>query len=152
MKLQIKWLALGFGLSYLLLAAVVVAAFMFLGHDNRPVFRDQILASGKIIKVTSFHLAWGVEHEERRTSDDVFAMEYVSLVGHADQAALDREILEVFELIQPISDQWGFKRAEISSFPTTQRKGRYFIYSFTKTPEGKWTHKRESAKVFVNDL
>ena len=100
-----------------------IAAFLFVGRDIQPIFRDQVLASGKIVKVTSFNLVWGIEHGERRNRDDSFALEYVSSATVGDETALDQEIVEVFELIRPISEQWGFKGATISAFPTTQRIG-----------------------------
>jgi hypothetical protein len=64
---------------------------------------------------------------------------------------MDQETLEVFELLRPISEQWGFSRATISVFPTTERKGKYHIYTFTRVRDGKWTFERHSAKVFIND-
>lgn len=150
-KLQIKSVAVGFALASLLIFGAVAGLFWFADSRSRPVFHDQVLPSGKTVKVTSFNLAWGVEHDERRAGDDTFALEYVSTVPHTDEAALDMETLEVFELIRPASEQWGFKSAQISAFPTTQRKGKYYIYVFKRGPEGKWTFTRNSAKVFVND-
>ena len=149
MKVQIKSVALGFLLASLLVLGPL-AGFLFVNGDNRPIFRDHVLASGKTVKITSFNLVWGVEHEERRTDDDGFALEYVSAAS-GDETALDQETLEVFELIRPVSEQWGFNRATISVFPTTQRKGKYYIYAFTRAPDGKWTFGRHSAKVHTND-
>lgn len=77
--------------------------------------------------------------------------EYVSSAANGDLTVLDQETLEVFELIRPVSEQWGFNRATISAFPTTQRKGKYYIYAFTRSPDGKWTFSRHPAKVYVND-
>jgi hypothetical protein len=150
-KIQIKSAALGFVLASLLALLIVVAGFLFIDAHSRPIFRDQVLPSGKKLKITSFNLAWGVEHEERRPGDDTFALEYVSSVPDADPKLLDQETLEVFELIRPVSEQWGFKQATISAFPTTQRKGKYHIYEFTRAPDGKWTFNRQSAKVYAND-
>jgi hypothetical protein len=64
---------------------------------------------------------------------------------------LDQEILKVFELIRPISERWGFSIATISAFPTTKRKGWYYIHSLTREPQGKWMFDRRLTKVFVND-
>lgn len=150
MKIQFKSVALGFVLAVLLLVGAFFGLW-FLGGDHETVFREQVLPSGKKIKITQFILAWGVEHKERRTGDDQLTLEYVSSAPDVDETALDRETLEVFELMRPISEQWGFDRAGISVFPMIQRKGKYFIYQFTRAPDGKWTFKRESAKVFVND-
>ena len=98
-----------------------------------------------------FNLVWGVEHGERRSGDDSFALEYVSSVANGDQTALDQETLEVFELIRPVSELWGFDHATISVFPTRQRKGKYYMYAFTRAPDGKWPFSRHSAKVHIND-
>lgn len=150
MKVQIKSAALGFILACLLLLTALAGLWFFEG-DSRPIFRDQILPSGKTIKITSFNLVWGVYHDERKTNDDNFQVEYVSSFAHEDQRALNQEALEVFELIRPVSEQWGFNSATISAFPTIQRKGRYYIYAFTRAPDGKWTFIRHSAKVYIND-
>ena len=152
MKSKIGFLVLGFFLAYIFLFALV-AGFLFLDvGDRRPPFRDQLLASGKTAKITLFALVWGVEHDERNTNDDLFALEYVSSAADtADAAAMDRQTSEAFELIRPVSEQWGFRKATISVFPTTERKGKYHIYTFTRAPEGNWTFERHSAKVFVND-
>ena len=150
MKIQIKSAAFGFVLACLLLLAAL-AGLWFLEGDSRPIFRDHILPSGKTIKITSFNLVWGVYHEERKTNDDNFQVEYVSSFAHEDQRALNQEALEVFELIRPVSEQWGFNSATISIFPTIQRKGRYYIYAFTRAPDGTWTFIRHSAKVYIND-
>ena len=135
-KIQIKSVALGFGLACLLVFGAV-AGLLFVNGESRPIFRDQVLPSGKKVKTTSFHLVRGVEHEDRRTADDSFALEYVSLAANGEETVLDHETLEVFELIRPVSEQWGFNHATISAFPTTQRKGKYYIYAFTRAPDGK---------------
>ena len=150
MKIQIRSVVLGFVLASLLLLGAL-AGLLFVDRDIRPIFREQVLASGKTVKITSFNLVWGGEHEERRTGDDSFALEYVSSAANGDETALDQETSEVFELIRPVSEQWGFNRAMISVFPTKQRKGKYYIYAFTRAPEGKWTSSRHSAKVHIND-
>ena len=71
--------------------------------------------------------------------DDCFVLEYVSTVPHTDPAAVDRETLETFELIRPVSELWGLNVANVSAFPSVQRKGKYFIYVFSRGPDGKWT-------------
>src|SRR5262252_4251248 len=103
---------------------MVVAAFLFGGPQIRTLSHDVVLASGKTIKITACHFAWGVEHDERHVSQDSFALEYVSTVPHTDLAAVDRETVEVFELIRPISETWGLKIAGVAAFPGVQRKGK----------------------------
>lgn len=78
-------------------------------------------------------------------------MEFVSANPTADAAAHQQEALEVFELIRPASELWGFKMAQISGFPSVERKGRYEIFTFTRGSDGQWSVARQSAKVFSTD-
>lgn len=152
MNVRLKFSALGFMLAILLFGGVV-ACFLFLGGENRPVFRDQALPSGKTVKVTSFYLVWGVDHDprDRDASEDGFQLEYVTSSPNSDQQVRDQECLEVFELIRPICELWGFDHATINAFPSVHRKGRYDVYLFKRPSMGKWAFDRHSAKVFVND-
>jgi len=97
------------------------------------------------------NFAWGVEHADRHTRDDCFVLEYVSTVPHADPAAVDRETLEAFELIRPSSELWGLNVANVSAFPSVKRKGRYYLYIFSRGSDGKWNFERKPTKVFIND-
>src|SRR5215510_13587383 len=151
LNIQIKSVALGFALACVLAVGAVVAAFLFIGPQVRAISHDIVLPTGKVIKVTACHFAWGVEHEERRISDDSFVLEYVSTVPHTDLAAVDRETVETFELIRPISELWGLNVASVSAFPRAERKGKYFIYDFSRKSDGTWNFERKPAKVFVND-
>ena len=119
--------------------------------DTQSLWHEQLLPSGKVIKVTSFHLVWGAEHDERSSGNDSFALEFVSANPQAAPKAREQEALEVFELLRPISEQWGFHTASLSGFPTTKRKGVYDVYSFKRNSDGKWSHESFPAKVFVND-
>ena len=150
MKLQIKSLIVGFVLAYLILCALLTA-FVMINVDKHMIFREQHLASGKSIKVTSFHMVWGIKHDERYTRKDSFQLEHVSSNSNGDEQILDQETLEVFELIRPISELWGFNNAYVSAFPTTERKGKYYIFNFTRDSNGKWNFDRKLSKVFVND-
>ena len=118
---------------------------------GRPLWHDQVLRSGRTIKVTSFNLVWGIEHDDRDVSKDCFALEFVSANPAADAAAQDREALEVFELIRPTSELWGLRTATVSGFPSVERKGRYQIFTFTRGASGQWSVNRQSAKVFNTD-
>jgi hypothetical protein len=151
MNIHVKPFVLGFVFACLLLAGGLVAAFFLMGSDIRTIFHDQALPSGKVVKVTMCNFAWGVDHEDRHERDDCFVMEYVSTVPHSDPAAVDRETLEAFELIRPISELWGLKVANVSAFPKVERKGHYFIYVFSRGSDGSWTFDRQPAKVFIND-
>lgn len=149
MKKQIIAFVLGFAAAGLALGGIVFA-FLFWSASDQPVFRDQKLPSGKEVQVASFNLAWGVEHDERRKQDDQFSLSYVSRAG-TDAAAQEREAWEVFELIRPVSEQWGFRAAAVAAFPTQKRKGPYDIYNFTRTDDGKWSYKKMNTKVFSNE-
>src|SRR4051794_33614626 len=102
MKIRITSFVLGFLFACLLLGGALVGAFFLIGTQIRTIFHDQILPSGKAVKVTMCNFAWGVEHAERHVRDDCFVLEYVSTIPHTDLAAIDRETLETFELIRPI--------------------------------------------------
>jgi hypothetical protein len=129
----------------------VVAAFLLLGPQIRTISHAVVLPSGKIIQVTACHFAWGVEHGERHVASDAFVLEYVSTVPHTDLGAVDRETVETFALIRPISELWGLNMANVSAFPTVQRQGQYWMYAFSRHVDGTWHFERKPAKVFVND-
>lgn len=150
MKAQLKFFLLGLLTAVLLFVGAFFSLFFVAGNQS-AIFREQRLASGKIIKVTSFLLAWGIEHNERFPEQDSLSLEYVSSMPDADSELIDKEALEVFELVRPISEQWGFKNATLSAFPSTARKGQYYIFSFKQTPNGSWSFQRSTAKVHIND-
>jgi hypothetical protein len=133
--------------------ALVVLSILSLAGcgQSRSIWHDQKLASGKTIKVTSCLLAWGVEHDERDASKDSFALEYVSADPQAEVARREAEATEVFELIRPISEQWGFRSASIAGFPSVERKGRYDLYWFERRADGRWSFMRSERKVFATD-
>src|SRR5215472_7773854 len=93
------WLALGF---------VLLA-----GCDGpfRTPWHPETLASGETIKVTSFNLVWGAEHDDHVLGKDCFAIEYVTSLADADAKRREAEAAEVFELVRPASEQWGFREA-----------------------------------------
>ena len=133
------------------LSAAILVFLSACGGSARPLWHDQKLPSGKIVKVTSFHLVWGVEHDERNAARDSFALEYVSLNPQAEPAQREAEAREVFELIRPISEQWGFQMATMAAFPKLEREGRYDLYRFDRQADGRWSATRSDAKVFAND-
>ena len=149
-RLQIRSLILGFVFGCLIPLALILV-FLFLGSNTRPVFREQTLGSGKVAMITSFHLLWGVEHDERNPENDCFGLEYALSAPIIDQQSVDQATLEVFELIRPISELWGFRKASVSAFPTVERKGSYSIYNFTRAEDGNWKFDRRYAKVFANE-
>src|ERR1043166_3638189 len=79
--------------------------------ENRPLWREQKLPSGRSVKVTSFLLAWGAEHDERIPSNDCLALEFVYSTANASAEVREGEAKEVFELIRPASELWGLTTA-----------------------------------------
>ena len=151
MKIHFKSFVLAFLFLCLLLGAAFVTAFFFVGSQVRTIFHDQMLPSGKVVKVTMCNFAWGIDHDDRHARDDCFVLEYVSTVPHTDLAAVDQETRETFELIRPTSELWGLKVAQVSAFPFVERKGKYFTYTFSQGSDGNWGFERKPAKVFIND-
>ena len=135
------------------LFALVAALPLFLacGGDFRQLWHEVKLPSGQRVKVTMFMLVWGAEHDERFPNQDSFAMEFVSNAPQAEPEQRKREALEVFELMRPVSELWGFDHAQASGFPSTERKGRYDLFLFQRGADGKWSCELKPAKVFAND-
>jgi hypothetical protein len=117
------------------------------GGFSQPTL-EQRLASGKSIRVTSCLLVWGVEHGERHPDQDSYALEYVSALPSTAGKELDQEALEAFELIRPVSEQWGFSRASVSAFTSVERTGTYNIFNLSRSPDGRWSFTRNAAKVY----
>ena len=117
----------------------------------RTLWHGERVAPGAAIKVVSFQLVWGIEHDRRDVARDGFALEYVSAHPHADATQREAEALQAFELMRPVLEQWGFRSASLAAFPTLARKGHYDVHQFDRGPDGRWTFKRSDAKVFVTD-
>jgi len=151
MKIKIKYFAFGFLIACLVGIGFMIG-FSLLYENNRDMtYHEQILPSGKSIKITMCDFVWGVEHNDRFANQDCFALEYVMSTADSSQPIQDREALEVFELIRPISEQWKISKAELSAFPTLKRKGIYYIYALEQNTNGHWDYKRYSAIVHKND-
>jgi hypothetical protein len=150
MKIQIKFFVLGV-IACLLGVGSILGLMLFISSDITMTFHEQMLPSGKSIKVTRCNLVWGVEHADRFPNRDCFALEYIMSLPNSDQQVRDREAMEVFELIRPISEQWGLDKAELYAFPTTKRKGIYYIYTLKRNSDGKWAYEQHPAKVHIND-
>jgi hypothetical protein len=116
----------------------LLAALLIGCGESRPVWRDQKLPSGRQVKVTFMTLAWGVEHDERRPEQDAFTLWYVTNLPEGAPPEREREAREVFELIRPISEQWGFKSATLSAYRTPQRERTYDLYIFNRDDDGRW--------------
>lgn len=150
MKTKLLFFLLGL-LATPLLAIGAFFSLVYFEDYNSPLFREQHLISGKTIKVISFLLAWGIEHSERFPEQDGFSLEYVSSILDTDSELIDKEAVEVFELIRPVSEQWEFKSATLSAFRSTARNGQYYIFAFTQAANGAWSFQRSTAKVHIND-
>ena len=123
-------------------ALLAVSIGCFGPGSPRTLTREQRLPSGRPVKIISCTLAWGIEHDERHPDQDGFAVEYLSTVPREPSKELEREVLEVFELIRPISEQWGFSSASVSALRTPERTGTYDAFGFTRSASGTWSHTR----------
>lgn len=132
----------------LLLLAVLTAGCMEPPGGFKTPVCEQHLPSGKVVKVTQCLLVWGVEHGERHTDQDQFSLEYVATVPQTATVELEKEALEVFELIRTASEQWSFTRASVSAFESVERSGPYQVFAFTRGADGKWSFERHPMKVF----
>jgi len=134
-----------------LISALILLLCVACGSQDgsfHPPTKEVHLQSGKVIRVTSCFLAWGADHDQRLASQDAFALEYVSPALASAPEELDREAREAFELIRPISEQWGFVSASVSAFPTAERTGKYEVFLFFRSSQGSWSYTRHSEKVF----
>jgi hypothetical protein len=152
MRSKLFLLVAGFALG---VVSTVGAIFALLSTGTSPTMtiHEAKLGSSKTVKVTMCNLVWGVGHteSERDMSQDQFQLDFVSSKPNLDSKARDREVLEAFELIRPVTEQWGIKKATVSVFPTAQRKGRYDIYTFQQNADGQWNSDQHPAKVHIND-
>lgn len=122
------------------IAGFLLIFFFFMGCGDSPrIFREQKLPSGKVVKIASVHLVWGSEHEVRYPGNDCFALEFVSSKPQADPSARQQEAREVFELIRPLSEQWGFDHASLAGVATTQGTGPLDTFVFSRSPGGPWS-------------
>lgn len=120
-------------------AGVVLAAALLSGcGEYRTLTHDQKLPSGRTVKIVSTQLAWGVEHDERFPDKDSFSLEFLTSYPNGEASAREQEAREVFELIRPLSEQWGLKIASVSSLENTERRGRTVIFNFERQPSGEW--------------
>ncbi len=134
------------------LPALIVLFAVGCDDHFRTLWHGQKLASGDLIKVTSFNLVWGIEHDDRDVGKDSFAIEYVTANPGADAIHREAEAAEVFAaLARPVTEQWGFHTASLAAFPTLERKGRYDFYLFQRGSDGTWSYTRSESKVFATD-
>jgi hypothetical protein len=106
--------------------------------ESHPTWREQKLPSGRAVQVLFMTLAWGVEHDERFPDRDAFALWYVTRLPEGGPEEREQEAREVFELIRPISEQWGFRSASLSAYRTPQRGRYYDLFLFNRSNDGQW--------------
>jgi len=117
----------------------------------RTLFHDEKLASGKTVKVTMLALVWGGRPGDDGCvmGGDCFHLEFVSNDPNAELPKRTAEAQQVFELIRPMSEQWGFTNAEVLGFKQLERTGDYDIFLFNRAADGKWSCERKAASVFA---
>lgn len=114
------------------------------GGEFHEPWRVQNLPGGRSVKIKSLQIAWGVEHDEPRHAErDCFVLQFVYVAPEGGDDVREREAREVFELIRPISEQWGFASAELMAYSTVEPDRHYDLYVFQRNSEGKWSDKLE---------
>ncbi|WP_156120702.1 hypothetical protein [Neosynechococcus sphagnicola] len=73
-RIQIKFFVLGLAASWILGAVGIWGILFFSSGDGTMTFHEQILPSGRNIKVTMCNLVWGVEHADRLPDKDSFTL------------------------------------------------------------------------------
>src|SRR6185369_2092216 len=112
--------------------ATILTAVVVIGCGQQvftPLYHDETLPSGEKVKITSFNLVWGGRPGDDGCTggSDCLSVEFVSNHPDADPAKKEKEAREVFELIRPTSEQWGFSNAQVMAFRQVQRTGDYDI-------------------------
>jgi hypothetical protein len=117
----------------------------------RTLFHEESLPSGQKVEVTSCMLVWGGRPGDDGCTmgSDCFHLEFVSNDPNAELPKRTAEAQEVFELIRPSSEQWGFTNAEVLGFKQLERTGDYDIFLFNRAADGKWSCVHKGASVFA---
>jgi hypothetical protein len=115
------------------------------------LFHDETLASGKTVKVTMLALVWGGRPGDDGCTmgGDCFHLEFVSNDPKAELPKRTVEAQQVFELIRPSSEQWGFTNAEILGFKQLERTGDYDLFEFDRATNGNWSCTQKTMSVFA---
>lgn len=133
-------------LCLLIAAGVMAFAWSGCGGDGgfHEPWREQKLPNGGNVKVKSLQIAWGVEHDEpRKPERDCFVLQFVYAAPEAGEEAHAQEAKGVFELIRPISEQWGFASAELMAYATVEPDRHYDLFFFERGADGKWSSRLE---------
>jgi hypothetical protein len=107
----------------------------------RIPWHPEKLASGRTLKVTAFDLVWGAGHgdDDHVMGPDCFKITYVTALPGANIQQRDAEALQAFELVRPVSEQWGLRTAEVAAIPKLQYSASYDVYEFQRKPDGSWS-------------
>jgi len=141
-------------MKYPLLAlALLLVILSGCGREDgfRTLFHEESLASGQKVKVTMMALVWGGRPGDDGCTmgSDCFHLEFVSNDPNAELPRRTAEAQEVFELIRPSSEQWGFTNAEVLGFKQIERTGDYDLFLFNRAADGKWSCQQKAASVFA---
>jgi hypothetical protein len=117
----------------------------------RTLFHEESLSSGQKVKVTMMALVWGGRPGDDGCTmgSDCFHLEFVSNNPNAELPRRTAEAQEVFELIRPSLEQWGFTNAEVLGFKQIERTGDYDLFLFNRAADGKWSCQQKAASVFA---
>jgi hypothetical protein len=130
---------------WLAMAGLMICAWTGCGDGvfHEP-WREQKLPNGQSVKIKGLLMAWGVEHDEpRRPEQDCFVLQFVYNAPAAGAEAHEREAKDVFELIRPLSEQWGFTNAEVMAYATVEPDRHYDLFFFERGADGKWSTRLE---------
>jgi hypothetical protein len=135
---------------FLALAALVFILFR-IDYVFHPLFHEESLSSGHAVKVTMLALVWGGRPGDDGCTmgSDCFHLEFVSNDPNAEVPKRTAEAQQVFELIRPSSEQWGFTNAEVLGFKQLERTGDYDLFAFTRASDGKWSCAQKTLSVFA---
>ena len=133
--------------------ALLLAILSGCGREDgfRTLFHEETLPDGQAVKVTMLALVWGGRPGDDGCTmgSDCFHLEFVSNDPNAELPKRTAEAQEVFELIRPSSEQWGFTNAEVLGFKQIERTGDYDMFLFNRADDGKWSCERKAASVFA---
>lgn len=111
----------------------------FPGGTGPTLVRQQRLQSGKTVSITGVNLTFGARDN---VGNDSFRVEYTCSNPQGSQQDLNTEASEVFDLIRPISEQWGLKTASLEAFPTEKHTGKFTAYHFKRQANGQWASEK----------
>jgi hypothetical protein len=117
----------------------------------RTLFHEESLPSGQKVKVTMMALVWGGRPGDDGCTmgGDCFHLEFVSNDPNAELPKRTAEAQQIFELIRPMSEQWGFTNAEMLGFKQIERTGDYDLFEFNRATNGNWSCTQKTMSVFA---